>query len=94
MGILKLVNYAVKHIMKVYCSNCLNIIEASLIAIIVSMSNNLKVGIALVAALFAGGAVAGYNKFVKRGKKLDSKALELILLEIKYQMFAYCLSFA
>lgn len=57
------------------------------------MSNNLKIGIALVAALFTGGAIAGYKKLSKKGKQIDVKTLELILLEIKYQMFTYCFSF-
>lgn len=58
------------------------------------MSNNLKVGLALVAAICAGGALAGYRRLFKGSKKIDPKTLELILLEIKYQMFTYCFSFA
>jgi hypothetical protein len=56
------------------------------------MSNNLKAGLALIAAVCAGGIYAGYKKFTSQ--KLTLQLVLTILKEIKFQTFNGCLLFA
>jgi len=59
------------------------------------MSNNLKAGLALIAAVCAGGLYAGYRKLGSSGStKLTLELIVRILKEIKFQTFNGCLLFS
>lgn len=55
----------------------------------------MKAGLALIAAVCAGGIYAGYKKFGSGSStKLTMELAQQILKEIKFQMFNGCVLFA